>query len=217
MLPGEPDYLECPRCKGGIIFHEGGSGNTIGAVSWSDGKVDAPMLHDYDWLVKCPFCHILLWQDELYWKSPCQRMWSWKNRDWEWDPYDYESYEMPTIEDYFFYLKTPVENKKKERHIREMIWWVSNDPRRNNPTPDPLTDDEIKNLNALYYLLDESDPESRIMKIEIKRELGLFDEAISLLDFDFPPDYAAAVAAIVDLIINNDPFVKEILCPSSNT
>ena len=46
-MPAPPTIIECPHCndkalKAGIL-----SGNTFGAVSWSDGKMVAPMLPDF--------------------------------------------------------------------------------------------------------------------------------------------------------------------------
>jgi hypothetical protein len=48
------------------------------------------------------------------------------------------------------------------------------------------------------------------MKAEAMRELGRFDEAIRLLDFGFPSEYADVAALIGELAQREDRVVREI-------
>jgi hypothetical protein len=65
MLPG-PDLLyECPDCGNRIKSRSIGSGNTIGARFYSDGRMDAPMLPDMPDLIACLGCSGLLWLSKL--------------------------------------------------------------------------------------------------------------------------------------------------------
>jgi hypothetical protein len=64
MLPAP---LKVVLPKGGIhpvIVTDISSGNTHGAVLWTDGKMEAPMLPDEPWLLKSPDDDILFWTDE---------------------------------------------------------------------------------------------------------------------------------------------------------
>ena len=48
--------------------------------------------------------------------------------------------------------------------------------------PQPaFSKEQVKNLKALSAMLDESEPNQRILKAEIARELGEFDECLRLL------------------------------------
>lgn len=56
MLPGNNQVLRCPRCA---ALHRVGtlaSGNTLGAVLWSDGRLVGPMLREERCATKCPSC-----------------------------------------------------------------------------------------------------------------------------------------------------------------
>jgi uncharacterized Zn finger protein len=60
MIPGPTVIYECSSCGKHIEQQTIVSGNTFGARFWTDGKVDAPMLPDEPWLVKCQHCGILV-------------------------------------------------------------------------------------------------------------------------------------------------------------
>lgn len=64
MLPGITYVRGCPGCGGAILQHTLASGNTFGARFWTDGWMEAPMLPDRPWLVKCGKCVTLFWIDE---------------------------------------------------------------------------------------------------------------------------------------------------------
>ena len=57
----------------------------------------------------------------------------------------------------------------------------------------------MKNLKALSAMLDESEPDQRILKAEIARELGEFDECLRLLSYQFDEGYEYAVGFIKKL------------------
>lgn len=44
MLPAAPLHLVCPSCKGILLVRQIASGNTFGAIVWTDGKAECPML-----------------------------------------------------------------------------------------------------------------------------------------------------------------------------
>ena len=65
MLPGPTIIKKCSACSGLIEKYTVTSGNTFGAIFWTDGKMEAPMLSDNPKLVKCPHCGSLIWIDAL--------------------------------------------------------------------------------------------------------------------------------------------------------
>jgi hypothetical protein len=90
------------------------------------------------------------------------------------------------------------EEKKAERHKR----WKANARR-------PLSADEVQNLEALAELLDESDSNDRLMKVEIMRNLGRFRDASKLLAGKFDTEVLKAVGIIRDLVKKKERFVAE--------
>ena len=190
--------MKAPGCQKPVKFSTIASGNTFGATFWTDGKREAPMLPDNPWLRKSPSEGILFWSDE------CEEIGSiggWHAEDEdphpEWD--DLEFAVEPTEADYFEAIENGVgDTTEKLRYLQVRLWWAGNDVIRKNPDKS-LPEKHLKNLEALEVLLDEDDPDERLMRAEVCRELGKFDEARQLLDFVYPDDYQVAVGIISGL------------------
>ena len=98
------------------------------------------------------------------------------------------------------FLAGPALPKDKEIYLRMRAWWAANDVWRWLPNPKPaFSKEQVKNLKALSALLDESEPDQRILKAEIARELGSFDECLLLLSYQFDRSYDHAVGFIKNL------------------
>jgi hypothetical protein len=50
----------------------------------------------------------------------------------------------------------------------------------------------------------------RIIKAEIMRQTGKFEESIRLLEYDFPDEYCEAATLIREFAIKSDALLKEI-------
>ena len=74
---------------------------------------------------------------------------------------------------------------------------------------------ERENLDALSQLLDKNEPEERVMKAEIMREMGRFDEAVSLLSGSIDQGLALAAGVIRNLALKKDSSVATIPGPES--
>lgn len=194
---------QCAACAEPFISGSMMSGNTFGATFWTDGKREAPMLSNRNWLVKCPHCLALLWIDEQKRIGELEPQWAFQQHE------NYRYSITPTLEDYFAIIDQCISNLDKERDIRLRAWHASNDQRRRTDKPIPLAKREVDNLNALALLVDESKENDRIMKAEIMRELGRFAEAISLLEKPFEDNLEEARQLIKNLAENGDPFVRK--------
>jgi hypothetical protein len=177
---------ECPHCQAHVVQEETLSGNTIGAVLFSDGKRHAPMLPDHPWLAKCPLCGGLFWVEEAVEVN-----------------YGFEAAEgkkkiqAPSDKDLLDYPAGQALPRKQEKYLRFRAWWAANDAWRSVPNPNPVfSKKQVENLKALSALLDESDQDQRIFKAEIARELGNFDECLLLLSYQFEKGYDWAVGFI---------------------
>ncbi|MBN1922516.1 MAG: hypothetical protein JW892_14810 [Anaerolineae bacterium] len=226
MRPGPDKVIECPHCRTPARVFTLFSGNTCGARTWTDGKTIALMLPQPPFITKCSGCNhyfwlseakvigeIPVWEPEM-WLNP--RTWRRIPGKWRAAKHVRELSEMESLEA----IGVPVaHNIEQEVHLRVRAWWASNDPMRSRDqcegaqiqTASPRSLEATMNLEHLLELLDESDPYERIVKAEVLRELGRFDDAIGLLDFNFPSEYAGVAALIRGFAKKKDPVVREIL------
>ena len=183
MLPG-PDYIyECPKCSNLLKRGSLMSGNTFGAVLFSDGKQVAPMLPDFPNLTKCTKCNTILWLSEMKELGTCES-WSEKSKP-EWENVDYADF--LCITDLFRALEiSSVKNdKEKELFVRHCIWWTFNDRIRANKTIFIQDSDEIlwkQNCLRLIELYDTTDINQKITTAELYRNLGEFDACMKLIN-----------------------------------
>jgi hypothetical protein len=149
MYPG-PTYIKnCPECSCKLEEPTWLSGNTIGAIHWTDGKTEAPMLPDLPQLVMCPDCDAFLWLANLEVVGDLETMerkireslgplWladdvETRRRKWHegnLNRYATKSAAIPAFSDYIEYLSTNDLTPKLERYIRTLAWWAGNDQRR---------------------------------------------------------------------------------------
>ena len=203
MIPGPTIIRSCSACGKHLAQHTIGSGNTIGARFWTDGKRDAPMLPDQPWLVKCQHCGTLVWIDE---QTQVGEIDPWASETDEKNKYpDARPGSTPTLRDYADLLDTGVSDKNKERYLRLRAWWAGNDPRREGGQPTPLDSCETQNLQALLAWLDEDEDNDLSMQAEVLREVGEFNEADKLLATDVGDRLTKAVSTIRDLSTQRRP------------
>jgi hypothetical protein len=173
---------ECPHCKAHVVQEETVSGNTTGAKLYTDGKLEAKMLPNHPWLVKCPVCSGLFWVDETV------------EVDTGFDAAKGKKQLLaPSEKDLLGFLSGPGLPKDKEIYLRMRAWRSAKDAWRWNPNATPaFSKDQEQNLKALSKMLDEKKPNQRILKAEIARELGEFDECLNLLSYQFEEGYEYA-------------------------
>ena len=156
------------------------SGNTFEAKIFSDGKIIAPMLPEFPNLTKCKKCKTIFWLSKLHeigtfeWGAD-------NNSDWE----NADEAEFLALDDYFEAItKGIAENTQEEILIRQRIWWSYNDRIRKGQDIFNDESDELRwvdNVKKLEMLLDESDINQKIMIAEINRNLGNFENCISII------------------------------------
>jgi hypothetical protein len=177
MTPGPIIIHECPHCQAPLCEFTLGSGNTIGARYWSDDKMDAPMLPEFPWLVKCPKCKGAFWIDEAK-KLGEEGLGAMPQKKWGNAPATLaaDAADMQTM------LAKSKLSKAKEVYLRKHLWWQANDKARCDvKVVVKFTPEQQKNLQTLASLMDEKNEPERILKAEIFRELGDFDHCTALL------------------------------------
>jgi hypothetical protein len=209
MLPGPIRIMKAPGCKRPVKFLTISSGNTFRAVYWTDGKREAPMLRDNPLLRKAPE------EDVLFWSHECEEIGSIGDR------YQYNNEYNPEWEDLEFaqepsesdYLRAIDEGMgftlNKILYLRMRLWWIGNDGVRKKKVSG-LPEIHLANLWKLGGLLSEDNPDMRLLKAEVFRELGDFKEARRLLEFSFPEDHASAARQILELANAGDAKVQRL-------
>ena len=207
-MPGETIYRECPSCDGLIIERTLLSGNTIGARYWTDGKMDAPMFPQTPALVRCAHCNAQLWLPEASEHGFANPPKMFENVAGAAEPI------APSENDYLEAIETGLApDKEREIYCRLHAWHAFNDARRNEKNAADLSDlpDKIAaNMKKLFAMLDRMQPNQRMLRAELARELGRFDEALALLNYDFGDDFAATSMLIRELARQNKAGVAQV-------
>lgn len=215
MLPGPTYIRQCSICGKHISQDTIYSGNNCGATYWTDGKEDAPMLPDQPWLVKCLHCSGLVWIDEQVRVAALDYYWEPDKADEIAEQFaDVREVTAPAFAEYAEFLSAGVSDRRKERYLRLRTWWAGNDVRREGGDIPPMSDLETENLRAFLGLLDETEDNDRIMKAEVLRELGMFEESGALLAWLFKDDLIASVEFIRRLNQNRNAFVADMTLKS---
>jgi hypothetical protein len=140
------------------------------------------MLPEFPSLVLCKKC------EQFYWVKDARKVEEindYGDIDKKWGKINY--IEFPTFNEYFKALETISE----ERFLRMNMWWSFNDYYRNgneNEITPVMQNLNTENLILLSTLLNESDENDLLMKAEVFRNLGRFEESRQLLDKVESPD-----------------------------
>jgi hypothetical protein len=182
MIPGSNYIFPCTNCTNIFVKGSIDSGNNFGLKVYSDGKNVAPMMPRFPKMVKCKQCGTFV--RLMYSKSigdyeyhePIKE--EWKNA---------QHAEFLTIEENFEALESDFAKqlKRKEFILRQQIWWAYNE--RLKDGKELFADDKdqeryLDNIRSLKPLLDITDINQKIMFAEMHRNLGEFEDCISVLN-----------------------------------
>jgi hypothetical protein len=191
MLPGPDYYHRCPSCSTVAYQKSIATGNTIGAVYWSDAKREAPMLPEFPALVVCPNCNVYLWIKSLkpigeFNRYPAVRQVLRKEEKQE-PPAEWATapqFRAPDAKNFAQALYAGLaDTPELQRYLRLRLWWSLNDRHRRADEGDDVRDDATfrSNLDRLATLLDDSANDT-LLRAEIARESGRFRVAVELCD-----------------------------------
>jgi len=202
MIPGPINIIKCPACGQHQLSKSLRSGNTIGARYFSDGKRVAPMLPEYPYFVKCPFCSI-------FFKINDKQIVG-KNSEFE------RGYEKPfvkflTVNEYCQAISEGLYNGNESDllSLRISLWRRYNDRHdgqreyefgRERFETDKATEKEIYEDNCrkiLSMMAENTDDENLLLCAEVWRNLGNFDKCNSLLkEIKEPEKYRRYISTI---------------------
>jgi hypothetical protein len=190
MLPGPTHILQCSECS--RCFKRGtlSSGNNFGRKYWTDGEFTGSRFYAPPQLVKCPHCQMIIWLQDQNKVNEIPNYLTFLGKETKADKSltDLPFYEDASETELAAFLEVNSPQTDREAHARTMLWRLGNNKRRTG-VESPLSDLEIKNLQKLVEISSAHDDESVLLKIEMLRELGKFEDAQKLLDFNFTENY----------------------------
>ena len=233
MLIGPDLIKQCSHCNNHFLEPTLESCNNIGAIYWTDGRSYMPMSPETPALVKCPHCGHILWLDDA---PVLAKKWSSEQSS---ECINAPYYQGLNEQEY---LATAQINTDYwiVRLCRVRAWWAANDRFRvdkGEVPSSPLSEESRQNKESLYTLLSKGSPkkrlsvrkigiflgllrrprtdvEDRLMRAELARELGRFEEAKRLLLTKYYSEYQHLVKRIWELanlrdvrVANVEPYV----------
>lgn len=203
-LPAYCKLALCPRCGGEKEIVQIMSGNTYGAWLWSDSKQVAPMLPQVSPIQKCPTCgHYYFlknvnikegdtYSDEEGWLSFDdaieafnELMTDYRRHIEEWKAWSWFDKDDEDSEAFKTWLQN---NKQKDLELLTIIIaWAFNDIIRNGKEPSQEQYDVFKTTvssNLKQPILSNNE----LLKAELYREIGEFDECLATLEKFNPED-----------------------------
>ena len=215
MTPGPTHVISCPLCSRLGKYPTVASGNTFGAVYYTDGKRVAPMLPAIPSVVSCGFCRGVFWrraaaevgQFTEQHEEPA-------NVDTEWLMAGY--LDEPDEAEYLAALELLISSTPtEERSIRLFAWWRGND-RHRGPSTTPAADNpEVvtrrhDNMRALLPLLATAESADLIMRAEVLRQLGEFELATKAMTRHFPAAFDTAISRLLYLCARRDSTLQKL-------
>ena len=172
MNPGKPQIVKCPFCGAEKELLSLMSGNTFGAIYWSDNKRDAPMLPRVSYVQKCPKC------GKYYIKSRQEVRYAEDGFCLELGTLTY-----PEMKEAFAQLKDEGFNDVDEEcNVRVLLLHTYNDYFfRGELDKQPSEEDKEFIVKNIHWLI-ENWAQDDILKAELYREAGDMNEAIEILD-----------------------------------
>jgi hypothetical protein len=176
------------------------SGNTFGAVVWTDGKVELPMMPMPPQVVQCEGCNNAFWLEDA---AEVRLIDATDDSPPHGDATQAADRAVPTVREptpaeYYEAIAAGLGAGGRERRLRTLAMWRENEPyRRNADAPAaPLSPAAAENLEALVPLLDADETDTVLLKAEVLRELGRFEEAKAVLERVTDARYAGVVEAM---------------------
>ena len=225
MLPGPVRLYRCTSCQELFSRRTLSSGNTLGAKYRSDGQMNARMLPQTPPVVACPHCqalfcmagaaHAVEYRDYFpgfgFMGEPTpEQLANKKAQEALSEQFqDVLRYEVPTHTQCVQYVESQDISRYPEQ-LRLYTWQRVNDERMDTGRQ-VLQTDEKANLLALLDLLSLDSDAKILLRAEILRELGRFDEAAKSMDHEFSNDFEARAEQIMQAVERQDdqPFIFE--------
>lgn len=214
MIPDADAIIACPYCDAPARVFQLISGNTFGAITWTDGWVDAPMMPRAPRITRCAHCR------KIYWAGTARQLGfvSLGDTSEAAGAFKDAPHAGPLSEaDCFEALRDGLApTTDLELELRVFAWWRGNDAFREPAhSPGHLTSpDAIANAERVVELTaDTYEEDLALFRAEALRHLGRFDEARTTLDRVGCSDYWPAKSRQLGLLDEQDRNVRILFSP----
>jgi len=176
MQTGIITIRACPTCGHHQRERTELTGHTVWPVVWTDGWSASSGIIERLELLKCPRCAAVFRADDAPLVERCA--------PWEADQrhHNVPTAKAPSADDYAGFLCRTQLAHEIERRLRARAWRVFNDPWRKKPeAPFALPEPQRLNMERLLALLDDPREEIILVRAELLRQLGRFEECAAAL------------------------------------
>lgn len=198
-----PDLvIACPHCIAPARVAQIESGNTFGAVTWSDGWQDAPMLPRPPRITRCEACGQAYWLAEATPIGQCgftsePEPTASANPNWQDAP------EVARLDEAGL-LQALAEgvaySSELELELRVAIWWRGNDAFRKEGAEAgyPTSPEAIANMERIIEMTNGGQEDLLLFRAEAQRYLGRFDQVKATLEGVGCSDYWPAKSKLLE-------------------
>jgi hypothetical protein len=193
MLPDTDIIIACPHCQAQARVFQLMSGNTMGAITWTDGWMDAPMLPRAPRITRCEACR------KIYWVGMAEALGLASSGLGEHAPH----LEILGEADCFEALREGLgATPDLELELRVFTWWRGNDALREpmHLPGYPSSPEAVANMERMIEMTDGGDEDLLLFRAEAQRHLGHFDEARETLNRVGCSDYWPAKSRQLELL-----------------
>jgi hypothetical protein len=200
MIPDADLIIACPHCATIARVFQLLSGNPIGAFTWTDGWMDAPMMPRTPRITRCQHCH------KIYWVATAPQLGFVTLGDTSEAAGEFKDapHVGPLNEaDCFEALSQGLApSADLELELRVFTWWRGNDAFREpeHTTGHSTSPEAIANMERMIELTTEGDEDLLLFRAEALRHLGRFDEARETMNGVGCSDYWPAKSRQLELL-----------------
>jgi hypothetical protein len=201
-----PDLIiACPYCQALARLFQLATADLTGAITWTDGWQDAPLLPRPPRITRCPACAKAYWtaeaapvgyHDPELETSPAKAAWVAAPNV---EPLD-ERGLMDALAEGLAY------SPELELELRVAIWWRGNDAFRKEDAPVGFATapDAVANMRRVIELCADGEEDLLLFRAEAQRHLGEFVAAKETLGGVGCSDYWPAKSRLLELIERED-------------
>jgi hypothetical protein len=196
MLPDADFIIACPHCHAPARVIQLMSGNTFGAITWTDGWMDAPMLPRAPRIARCAKC------SKIYWVAFAPQLgFGGVGRSDAWQ----DAPRLETLDEAacFEALRNGLSaSPDLELELRVFTWWRGNDAfREPMRTPGyPMSAEAVANMERMIEMTSGGEEDLLLFRAEAQRHLARFDDARTTLEGVGCSDYWPAKSRQLELL-----------------
>ena len=201
MIAGPDLVIACPHCQALAKIFTIEDPDPRGAVTWSDGWQDAPMMPRAPRIARCPACRKIYWTWEAaqLGYAPPPEIATPEQAAWKDAPY-LEPLDEAGVADALAAGLAPTPDLEME--LRVLRWWRGNDPfrRADAPVGHATDPDAIANMERIIEMMQDGEEDLLLFRAEAQRELGRFGDARKTLDGVCCSDWWPAKSTLLGFI-----------------